>query len=136
MQKNSTNINLFRSLDVLPICVPQPDYPLHKLYERHCEIAGWGMTEYNNTSSYPDSVRAARITVGDIPKNYCDYLYQRDVKEGAQAGLGFGIVVHNHCHHEVQRRQLSLRSVVAINCTDAFPKIITASEPFLEHEHG
>jgi len=68
------------SLDVLPICVPQPDYPLHKLYEQHCEIAGWGMTEYNNTSSYPDSVRAARITVGDIPKNYCDYLYQRDVK--------------------------------------------------------
>ena len=61
--------------------MPQPDYPLHKLYERHCEIAGWGMTEYNNTSSYPDSVRAARITVGDIPKNYCDYLYQRDVKE-------------------------------------------------------
>ena len=50
------------------------------------------MTEYNNTSSYPDSVRAARITVGDIPKNYCDYLYQRDVKEGSQAGLGFGIV--------------------------------------------
>ena len=50
------------------------------------------MTEYNNTSSYPDSVRAARITVGDIPKNYCDYLYQRDVKEGSQAGLGFGNV--------------------------------------------
>ena len=46
--------------DVAPICVPQPDYPLHKLYENHCEIAGWGMTEYNNTSSYPDSVRAAR----------------------------------------------------------------------------
>ncbi len=68
------------SSDVLPICVPQPDYPVHKLYEKHCEIAGWGMTEYNNTSSYPDSVRAARITVGDIPKNYCDYLYQRDVK--------------------------------------------------------
>ena len=41
------------------------------------------MTEYNNTSSYPDSVRAARITVGDIPKNYCDYLYQRDVKESS-----------------------------------------------------
>ena len=67
------------SRDVAPICFPTPDYPLSKLYEEHCEIAGWGMTEYNNTSSYPDSVRAARITVGDIPKNYCDYLYQRDV---------------------------------------------------------
>ena len=53
------------------------------------------MTEYNNTSSYPDSVRAARITVGDIPKNYCDYLYQRDVKEGSQARLGFGIVIYS-----------------------------------------
>ena len=53
------------------------------------------MTEYNNTSSYPDSVRAARITVGDIPKNYCDYLYQRDVKEGSQAGLGFCIVKYS-----------------------------------------
>jgi hypothetical protein len=29
----------------------------------HCEIAGWGMQEYNNTASYPDSVRAARIKV-------------------------------------------------------------------------
>ena len=48
------------------------------------------MTEYNNTSSYPDSVRAARITVGDIPKNYCDYLYQRDVK--GRTGAGFCVV--------------------------------------------
>ena len=30
---------------------------------QHCEIAGWGMQEYNNTNSYPDSVRAAKITV-------------------------------------------------------------------------
>ncbi len=29
--------------------------------------------------SYPDSIRAARITVGDVSDNYCDYLYQRDV---------------------------------------------------------
>ena len=29
----------------------------------HCEISGWGMQEYNNTASYPDSVRAARIEV-------------------------------------------------------------------------
>ena len=26
-----------------------------------CEIVGWGMQEYNNTDSYPDSVRAASI---------------------------------------------------------------------------
>ena len=31
----------------------------------HCEISGWGMQEYNNTASYPDSVRAARIEVFD-----------------------------------------------------------------------
>ncbi|QQP42396.1 Uncharacterized protein FKW44_017044, partial [Caligus rogercresseyi] len=48
-------------LDVRPICVPPQDYPLSKLYSQHCEIHGWGMTEYNNTESYPDSIRAARI---------------------------------------------------------------------------
>lgn len=68
------------SNNVRPACVPQPDYPLSKLYENHCEIAGWGMTEYNNTESYPDSIRAARIQVGDVPDNYCDYLYKRKVK--------------------------------------------------------
>ncbi len=66
--------------DVAPICAPQPDYPLHRLLEHHCEIAGWGMTEYNNTASYPDSLRAARIAVGDVDRRYCDYLYQRDVR--------------------------------------------------------
>ncbi len=40
------------SRDVAPICVPQSDYPLHRLYSHHCEIAGWGMTEYNNTSRF------------------------------------------------------------------------------------
>ena len=66
--------------NVSPICVPPTiDFPIKKLYAQHCEIAGWGMTEYNNTGSYPDSIRAARITVGDVPAAYCDYLYQRDV---------------------------------------------------------
>ncbi len=69
------------SSNVSPICVPPaPDFSLQKRYGRHCEIAGWGMTEYNNTASYPDSVRAARISVGDVPDAYCDYLYQRDVR--------------------------------------------------------
>ena len=27
----------------------------------HCEIVGWGMQEYNNSDSYPDSVRGAQI---------------------------------------------------------------------------
>ena len=64
----------------------------------HCEIAGWGMQEYNNTNSYPDSVRAAVITVKTASRHHrshsvltlivqvntvsagvCDYLYGRDV---------------------------------------------------------
>lgn len=67
--------------NVKPICPPvQQDYPVGRLRRRHCEIAGWGMTEYNNTSSYPDSVRAAKITVGSVSKQYCDYLYKRNVE--------------------------------------------------------
>ena len=63
--------------DVSPICMlPQSDYPLHKLTDFQCEIAGWGMTEYNNSNSYPDSVRAARITVGDVSDTFCNYLYK------------------------------------------------------------
>ena len=63
--------------DVKPICIlPQSDYPLNKLTGLHCEIAGWGMTEYNNSNSYPDSVRAARITVGDVSDSFCNYLYK------------------------------------------------------------
>lgn len=66
---------------------------------QHCEISGWGMQEYNNTNSYPDSVRAAKITVkhsltnlcqpqlgivqclqvNNVPGGVCDYLYGRDV---------------------------------------------------------
>ena len=59
------------------------------------------MQEYNNTNSYPDSVRAAKITVkhslrvctqadapsdclmslqvNNVPAGVCDYLYGRDV---------------------------------------------------------
>ena len=63
--------------DVRPICtLPQSDYPLNKLTQYHCEISGWGMTEYNNSNSYPDSVRAARITVGDVSETFCNYLYK------------------------------------------------------------
>lgn len=66
--------------DVRPICtLPQSDYPLNKLTQYHCEISGWGMTEYNNSNSYPDSVRAARITVGDVSDTFCNYLYKRNV---------------------------------------------------------
>ena len=35
--------------------------------------------EYNNTNSYPDSVRAAKIKVSNVGRGVCDYLYGRDV---------------------------------------------------------
>ena len=38
------------------------------------------MQEYNNTDSYPDSVRAARIKLGLVDDLDCNYLYGRDVK--------------------------------------------------------
>ena len=41
----------------------------------HCEISGWGMQEYNNTASYPDSIRAARIKVRKIHKEISNILY-------------------------------------------------------------
>jgi tryptase gamma 1 len=84
LKKNSNKRNglIAFSKDVRPICIPpQQDYHVYKLKRHHCEIAGWGMTEYNNSASYPDSIRAARITVGNIPDRYCDYLYKRNVKE-------------------------------------------------------
>ena len=84
LNKNSSTKNglIAFSKDVRPICIPpQQDYPINKLKTRHCEIAGWGMTEYNNSASYPDSIRAAQITVGNIPSRYCDYLYKRNVKD-------------------------------------------------------
>ena len=37
------------------------------------------MQEYNNTSSYPTSVRAARIKVGSVTARRCDGLYGRNV---------------------------------------------------------
>ena len=38
------------------------------------------MQEYNNTESYPDSVRAAKIKLGLVDDTDCNYLYGRDVK--------------------------------------------------------
>jgi len=78
--------------DVSPICMlPQSDYPLHKLTDFQCEIAGWGMTEYNNSNSYPDSVRAARITVGDVSDTFCNYLYKRNVYKTGKFCAGYGV---------------------------------------------
>ena len=53
------------------------EWALNELTGLHCEIAGWGMTEYNNSNSYPDSVRAAPITVGDVSDSFCNYVYSR-----------------------------------------------------------
>jgi len=78
--------------DVRPICtLPQSDYPLNKLTQYHCEISGWGMTEYNNSNSYPDSVRAARITVGDVSETFCNYLYKRNVYNTGKFCAGQGV---------------------------------------------
>eukprot|EP00092_Neocalanus_flemingeri_P086090 GFUD01108432.1.p1 GENE.GFUD01108432.1~~GFUD01108432.1.p1 ORF type:complete len:358 (-),score=94.66 GFUD01108432.1:234-1307(-) len=71
---------------VTPACLPQTGTRIKRWKSRHCEIAGWGMQEYNNTASYPDSVRAARIKsepdklqVSNVPTGVCDYLYGRNV---------------------------------------------------------
>lgn len=78
--------------DVSSICMlPQSDYPIPKLNDYHCEIAGWGMTEYNNSNSYPDSVRAATITVGDVSDSFCNYLYKRNVHKTGKFCAGYGV---------------------------------------------
>jgi len=64
---------------VSPACLPLPNLKIKRWSAEHCEIAGWGMQEYNNTNSYPDSVRAAKIAVNTVAGNVCDYLYGRDV---------------------------------------------------------
>jgi len=66
---------------VRPACLPHPQTKLSRWRGGHCEIAGWGMQEYNNTASYPDSIRAAKIKVGNVNSGVCNYLYGRDVKE-------------------------------------------------------
>jgi len=55
---------------VSPACLPSPDTKLKRWSGEHCEISGWGMQEYNNTNSYPDSVRAAKIAVNTISTFY------------------------------------------------------------------
>lgn len=64
---------------VRPACLPALGSPLSKWRSEHCEIAGWGMQEYNNTSSYPTSVRAAKIKVDAVSSRKCDGLYGRRV---------------------------------------------------------
>ena len=46
--------------------VSMKEFSTFSLRYAHCEIAGWGMQEYNNSDSYPDSIRAARIRVGEV----------------------------------------------------------------------
>jgi len=66
---------------VRPACLPHTETKISRWRGTHCEIAGWGMQEYNNTASYPDSVRAAKIKVGNVNAGVCDYLYGRNVKK-------------------------------------------------------
>lgn len=65
---------------VAPGCLPAPNTRLSQWKYGHCEIAGWGMQEYNNTSSYPSSIRAARIKVGSVSGGKCNSLYGRNVE--------------------------------------------------------
>jgi len=62
-----------------PACLPGPGTKIKRWEKSHCEIAGWGMQEYNNTNSYPDSIRATKIKVNSVPLAVCDYLYGRNV---------------------------------------------------------
>jgi len=48
---------------VAPACLPKKSNRVSTFRGNHCEISGWGMQEYNNTSSYPTSIRAAKIKV-------------------------------------------------------------------------
>jgi len=65
---------------VAPACLPKKSNRVGSTFRgSHCEIAGWGMQEYNNTSSYPTSIRAAKIKVGTVRTNKCNSLYGRDV---------------------------------------------------------
>jgi len=65
---------------VAPACLPKKSNRVTSTFRgNHCEIAGWGMQEYNNTSSYPTSIRAAKIKVGTVRNSKCNSLYGRDV---------------------------------------------------------
>ncbi|XP_023345706.1 tryptase gamma [Eurytemora carolleeae] len=76
---------------VTPACIPPPYTPIDRWANSHCEIVGWGMQEYNNTDSYPDSVRAAQITVGKVDGSDCNYLYGRDVDRTGKFCAGQGV---------------------------------------------
>jgi len=97
---------------VRPACLPAQGERLHRWSTSHCEISGWGMQEYNNTASYPDSVRAARIEVGAVKTGVCNYLYGRDVKatgkfcaggvvDACQEDSGGPLMCHNKGRYEL-----------------------------------
>jgi len=79
--RSRKGVSISFSKYVSPSCLPDQNTRLSKWRNRHCEIAGWGMMEYNNTRSYPDSVRAARIRVNKVSHRKCDSLYGRDVSK-------------------------------------------------------
>lgn len=64
---------------VTPACLPDLGAELQRWRSSDCEISGWGMQQYNNSDSYPDSVRAAKIIVSNVDEGECDYLYNRVV---------------------------------------------------------
>jgi len=97
---------------VRPACLPPQNTRLSRWSTSHCEISGWGMQEYNNTASYPDSIRAARIQVGEVKSATCNYLYGRDVKttgkfcaggkvDACQEDSGGPLMCHNRGKYEL-----------------------------------
>jgi len=78
IRKNTKSIRFDKY--VVPACLPEQGSYIERMLYSHCEIAGWGMQEYNNSNTYPDSVRAAKITVGNIRQSHCNYLYGREVR--------------------------------------------------------
>ena len=73
------------------------DIPVGRWSTAHCEISGWGMQEYNNTASYPDSVRAARIEVTGLCCCHDD-----DANKNAKKTIRDGVALH----YTTLRRQL------------------------------
>ena len=111
---------------VAPACLPKKSNRVSTFRGNHCEIAGWGMQvflmfsnghrqtfnsvqEYNNTSSYPTSIRAAKIKVFSamITSVVTKIVFKLSTPSYFHCSLAFALK-GGHCAH--QQVQLSLRT--------------------------
>jgi len=94
---------------VAPACLPKKSNRVSTFRGNHCEIAGWGMQEYNNTSSYPTSIRAAKIKVFSamITSVVTKIVLKLSIPLYFHCSLAFALK-GGHCAH--QQVQLSLRT--------------------------